>query len=214
MERPELQANVRKIFGKKVKSLRLQGITPLNLFGSGIEPIALQSETKKLALLLGTAGSARLINLKIDNEKQGRPVLFREVERDPMSAKLLHASLFQVKMGEMVAVKAPIVLTGEAPALKGKNTVLLQELDSLDIECLPGSIPDKIVVDISSLVEPGQIRVKDISVGKDITVLNGPDEIVVTVTIPRITAEVKETPVAEVAPTSEEKPAEAEKKAQ
>jgi large subunit ribosomal protein L25 len=213
MEQLELKANVRKITGKKVKSLRREGITPLNLFGSGIESKALQSDTKKLASLVGIAGSARLIRLKIGREKQTRPVLIREVDRDPMSGKLLHASLFQVKMGEKVEVEVPIVLTGEAPVLKEKGNVLLQELDSLSIECLPDRIPGKIEVDLSSLTKPGQIRVKDISLGKEVTVLNDPDKVIVTVTTPRVSVQEEKPPVAEAAaPVPEEKPAETEKR--
>ncbi len=213
MEQLELKANVRKITGKKVKSLRREGITPLNLFGSGIESKALQSDTKKLASLVGIAGSARLIRLKIGREKQTRPVLIREVDRDPMSGKLLHASLFQVKMGEKVEVEVPIVLTGEAPVLREKGCVLIQELDSLSIECLPDRIPGKIEVDLSSLTKLGQIRVKDISLGKEVTVLNDPEDVIVTVTAPRVSVQEEKPPVAEAAaPVPEEKPAETEKR--
>jgi len=213
MEQLELKANVRKITGKKVKSLRREGITPLNLFGSGIESKALQSDTKKLASLVGIAGSARLIRLKIGREKQTRPVLIREVDRDPMSGKLLHASLFQVKMGEKVEVEVPIVLTGEAPVLKEKGNVLVQEMDSLSVECLPDRIPGKIEVDLSSLTKIGQIRVKDISLGKEVTVLNDPEDVIVTVTAPRVAAQEEKPPVAEAAaPVPEEKPAETEKR--
>ncbi len=215
MEQLELEANARTVMGKKVKSLRRQGITPLNLSGSGIESTALQSDTKKLASMIASAGSAKLIRLKIGSEKQTRPVLIREVDRDPMSGKLLHASLFQVKMGEKVEIEVPIVLTGEAPVLKEKGNVLLQELDSLTVECLPDRIPEKIEVDLSSLTKLGQIRVKGISVGKGITVLNDPDEVIVTVTAPRVAAQEAKPPVAEAAaPVPEEKPAETEKRKQ
>jgi large subunit ribosomal protein L25 len=213
MEQLELKANVRKITGKKVKSLRREGITPLNLFGSGIESKALQSDTRKLASLVASAGSARLIRLKIGREKQTRPVLIREIERDPMSGKLLHASLFQVKMGEKVEVEVPIVLTGEAPVLKEKGNVLVQELDSLSVECLPDRIPGKIEVELSSLTKIGQIRVKDISLGKEVTVLNDPEDVIVTVTAPRVSVQEEKPPVAEAAaPVPEEKPAETEKR--
>ena len=125
------------------------------------------------------------------------------------------ASLFQVKMEEMVEVEVPIVLTGEAPVLKEKGNVLLQELDSLTVECLPDRIPEKIEVDLSSLTKLGQIRVKGISVGKGITVLNDPDEVIVTVTAPRVAAQEAKPPVAEAAaPVPEEKPAETEKRKQ
>lgn len=213
MEQLELQANVREITGKKVKILRRQGITPLNLFGAGIESTALQSDTKILTSLIRSAGSARLVRLKIGKEKQTRPVLIREIGRDAMSGKVLHASLFQVNMQQKVEVEVPIILTGEAPIMREKVNILLQPLGSLTVECLPDKIPGKIEVDLSSLTELGQIRVKDISVPKDVTVMNDPDEVIVTVTAPRVSAQVEAPPVVEAAvPATEEKPAETEKR--
>jgi len=87
-----------------------------------------------------------------------------------------------VKMGEKIKLEVPIVLVGEAPALRSKANMLEHELETLTVECLPGKIPAKFEVDISSLTEAGQvIRVKDIAVDKDITILNDPELVVVKI---------------------------------
>jgi large subunit ribosomal protein L25 len=85
-------------------------------------------------------------------------------------------------MAEEIKFEGPVVLVGEAPALKSKDNMLEHELDTLTIECLPAKIPAGIEVDISSLTETEQaIRVEDIDIDKDITVLNDPELVVVKI---------------------------------
>jgi len=83
---------------------------------------------------------------------------------------------------EKIKLEIPVVLAGEAPALKFKDNMLEHELDTLTIECFPAKIPASLEVDISSLTEPGQaIRVKDVALDEDITVLNDPELVVVKI---------------------------------
>jgi large subunit ribosomal protein L25 len=182
MEQIELQANNRDILGKGVRFLRRQGITPVHLFGHDLKSLALQCQTAKLERSLAEAGEIRLVTLKVRDEKKVRPVLVREVQRESLTSKLLHVDFYQVKMDEKVEVEIPIVLVGEAPALEAKGNRLLRELDTLTIECLPSKIPTSLEVNVGSLTEAGQaVRVKDIAVDSDITVLSGPEQVVVTV---------------------------------
>jgi large subunit ribosomal protein L25 len=182
MDKIELTVTNREILGKKVKHLRRQGITPVHLFGHGIKSLALQCETGELERVLGLAGHTGLVSLKVDHEKRSRSVVVREFDRDWRKGQLLHVDLYQVRMGEKIKVDVPIALVGEAPALESKAHMLEHELETLNVECLPAKIPSSIEVDISSLSEPDQtIRVKDITVDKDITILNDPDLVAVKI---------------------------------
>jgi large subunit ribosomal protein L25 len=210
MEQIELQANNRDILGKGVRFLRRQGITPVHLFGHDLKSLALQCQTAKLERSLAEAGEIRLVSLKVGDEKKARPVLVREVQRESLTSKLLHVDFYQVRMGEKVEVEIPIVLVGEAPALEAKGNSLLRELDTLTIECLPSKIPASLQVNVGSLTEAGQaVRVKDIAVDSDITVLNGPEQVVVTVIAPpeeKVVAEEALVKPPEEAKQAEEKP--------
>jgi large subunit ribosomal protein L25 len=94
----------------------------------------------------------------------------------------VHVDLYQVKMDEKVEVEVPIVLVGEAPAIDVKGNTVLQELDSLTVECLPDKIPTNLKLDISSLTEAGQVRrVRDIKVESDIVVTTNPEQVVAAV---------------------------------
>ena len=182
MDKIELEVTNREILGKKVKHLRRQGITPVHLFGHSIKSLALQCNTGELERVLAQAGQTGLISLKLDEEKEPRTVVVREFDRDWRRGKLVHVDFYQVKMGEKIKLEIPVGLAGEAPALKFKDNMLEHELDTLTIECFPAKIPASLEVDISSLTEPGQaIRVKDIALDKDITVLNDPELVVVKI---------------------------------
>ena len=179
MDKLELKVTNREILGKKVKHLRRQGITPVHLFGHGIESLALQCDTVQIERVLSQAEQTGLISLKLDNEKRPRTVMVRAFDRDWRKGQLIHVDFYQVKLREKLKLEVPVVLVGEAPALKSKDNMLEHELDTLTIECLPAKIPANMEVDISSFTEPGQaIRVKDIILGEDIVILNDPELVV------------------------------------
>jgi large subunit ribosomal protein L25 len=183
MEDLTLQVAKRGVLGKKNRFLRRQGITPVHLFGHNIESQSLQCDTVQLKRIIAHAGATRLISLQIDGDKQPKSVFAREIQKDAVGKKLLHVDFYQVKKGEKMAVEVPIVLVGEAPAMKGKDRMLTHGITSLSIECLPDKVPPQIEVDISILEEVEQaITVKDIVLDPSITVEADPEQLVVKVT--------------------------------
>jgi large subunit ribosomal protein L25 len=113
-------------------------------------------------------------------------------------------------MEEKLKVDVPIVLAGEAPALKLKENFLSHELDNLSIECLPDDIPSHIEVDVTVLEEADQsIHVQDIILGEEITVLASPEQLVAKINVRHVEREIEaeeaeaveegEVPVAEAA---------------
>jgi len=183
MDQIELKVTKREVLGKKVRFLRRQGITPVHLFGHGIESEALQCDTANLKSVLAESGHTGLINLKIASEKKPRTAVVREIQLGLRPGELLHVDFYQVKMAEAVKVDIPIVLIGEAPALKDKENTLVHELNALTIECLPAKIPASVELDLTTLTESNQsIRVKDIELGEDVTVLSDPEQVLVRIT--------------------------------
>ncbi|MDO8716823.1 MAG: 50S ribosomal protein L25 [Dehalococcoidales bacterium] len=201
----ELACKTREVLGKKVAALRRQGITPVHLFGHGIDSQTLECDSVQLHHVLAKSGSTRLIDLKIDKVKQPKKVLVREVQRNAIRGDLLHVDFYQVRMEEKVRLEIPIILVGEAPALKQKGNVLAHELTSLNIECFPDVIPNKIEVDLSVLTEADQaIHVKDIKVASGITIIDHPDQLIARISVPRVKEEeVVAAPVAEGEATAE-----------
>ena len=190
MEGLTLQTSKREILGKKTRFLRRQGITPAHLFGHGIESLALECDTTKLQQIIAQAGTTRLISLGVEGDKQPRSVFIREIQRDVCNDELLHVDFYQVRMKEKIRVDVPIVLFGEAPAMKEKGRILTHSLTSLSIESLPDNLPPQIEVDLSPLEELGQaIYIRDIAFSPDITVMTDPDQMVVKVSEARVVEE-------------------------
>lgn len=206
----ELKATKRHIEGKKVKALRQQGITPAHIFGPGVKSETIEVETAALKHTLSQAGHTKLVNLLLGNEKNPRTVMVREVQISSLKGELIHVDFYQVSLTENIKVDVPIVLVGESIAAKAKGNSLVQELIALTVQCLPASIPSSIAVDISPLVTPDQmIRVKDIQVSQDVTILNDPGVVVARISVEKV--EVPEKPKVEaeaVEAGAEEAPAE------
>jgi len=204
-----LQAINRSVSGKKTRFLRRQGITPTHLFGHNLKSLTLQCDTASLQRIIAQAGETRPVNLEIEGEKLPRMAFIREVQKDELTGQLLHVDFYQVKRTEKIKVDIPIVLVGEAPAMKEKGRILTHGVTSLSIECLPGKVPPQIEVDLSTLEEVEQaIHVRDIILSPDITVTTDPDQLVVKVSEVRV-EKVEEVVVAEA--VAEEK---AEEKAE
>ena len=205
-----LKAAKRDILGKKTRFLRRRSITPTHLFGHGIESLALQCDTAELQRLITQGGTTRLIDLRIEAEKQPRSVFIREIQRDELNGQLLHVDFYQIKKTEKITADIPIVLLGEALAIRSKENIIYQELTKLGVECLPENLPPQIEVDLSSLEEVDQaIYVRDIILDPDIAVTTDTDQLIVKVSRVKLALEKEE--VVEVA---EAEAVEAEAKAE
>ncbi len=211
----QLNVDPREVTGKKVKSLRRQGIIPAHLYGRGTESLAVQAPQQEVVHLLRTAGRNAIIDLQIGGENGPRPVVLRSVQRDPVSGELVHLDFFQVSLDETMKVGVPLVLVGEAPAVSVYGGVLLQSLDRLNVEALPGDVPQHVEVDVSELeMLEAALFVRDLSVPASVHVLDDPGIVVAKVAAPRLVTEVeKAAEVEEEAAAAEaaaEAPAEAE----
>jgi len=198
MEELKITAAKREVLGKRNRFLRSQGFTPAHLFGHSLESLTLQCDTNELKKIIAHAGTTRLVSLRIDGDKAPKSVFVREIQRDALGKILLHVDFYQVTKGEKMTMDVPIVLVGEAPAMKGKGRMVSRGITVLSIECLPEKVPPQIEVDISSLVDLEQaIKVKDIVLDPDIAVHVDPEQLVVKVTEVTIKIEEEKPVVAE-----------------
>jgi large subunit ribosomal protein L25 len=192
-----IKATKRSVLGKKSRFLRRQGVTPAHLFGHSLESQAIQCDAVELANLVSSAGKTRLINLNLEGDKDSKLVFVREIQKDFLTRELLHVDFFQVRKDEKMTMDVPIVLVGDANAMKGKGRVMTHGLNFLNIECLPEKIPPKIEVDVTSLKElTDSIHVRDIKLDKDILVHNDPSQLVAKVSEIVVKAEEEAKPVA------------------
>jgi large subunit ribosomal protein L25 len=189
-----LNASRREETGKKVEALRDKGMIPAVLYGHGLENINLVIKYSDLERILNKTNESELIDLVIDN-KETEKVLIHDIQRDSVKHLMTHVDFYQVRMDEKIKTEIEINFLGEAPAVKELGGVLLKNLDKLEVECLPGNIPNHIDVDLSTLKTFDDIiRVKDVQVPETVHILNDMEIPVTNVAEPR---KIEEEPVAE-----------------
>jgi large subunit ribosomal protein L25 len=197
----QLDAQPRTVKGKQVKQLRHSGIIPLVLYGGHIDSSSLQAEERVLRAVLARAGHNRLIYLNL-GDPTPRVVLAREIQREPITGRLLHVDLQEVSLTEKMTVDVPIVLRGTPPAVARGEGLLIHGLERVSIRLLPTDLIPEIVVDVSILNNVNDaLHVSDLQVRDRIEMLTPPDEMiakiipvkeeVITEEVPVTTAEVE-----------------------
>lgn len=206
----ELAVAPRSILGKKVKVLRRQGMTPANIYGHGIPSQAVQVLTPDLARAIRAVGRNTMLQLHLEGEKKRRPVFVRSVQRNPITDEFLHIDFYQVSLKEKIRIEVPLVIVGEAPAVSVHYGILLQSVNVVTMEGLPGDLPPHIEVDVSGLEEiDDAVHLKDLEVSPDVTLLAEPELVVAKVAAPRLAEEVVEEEVEVPEEVAEEEKAEA-----
>lgn len=207
-QRATLAAERRTVVGKEVKKLRRQGFIPGNLYGRGKASQPLQFNGHDLGKFVAAHGPATLIEMHLDGNKRGETVMIQQIQREAVSHAIQHIDFHYIVMSQPIRVHIPVLIEGEAPAIKRDKGVLLHILESVEVEALPARLPEALTIDISDMEELKAIRhVSDLSIPPGVTLLTSADEVIIKIEPPR-TLEVPEEVVAEAAtPEAEEAPA-------
>lgn len=212
-----LKIEKRKISGRRVKNLRLEGLIPANIFGKGVESLSIQTKLTDFENTFKEAGETSIIELLLGKEK--RAVLISNVQYDPISDKPIHVDFHQVNLKEKTTAQVPVVLMGESPAEKQNLGTAVQYISEIEVEALPMDLPEKFEVDISRLEEvDAAILVSDLEYDKSkIEIKISADDTVVKIEALRKEEEIKpvveeEVVEGEEAGEGEEKEGESEEK--
>lgn len=183
MKRTALKAEPRTVMGKKLKTLRREGILPGNVYGKDVPSVSLQVNLKEFEAVFKEAGETGLIDLQLDGE--ARPVLVKNLQLKFPERLPLHIDFYQVNLKEKVKAMVPLEVEGEAKAVTDQIGILLQQISEVEVEALPDKLPENIVVDVTALAAVGdQILVSDLKVDPDITILTDEAQVVVKIDEP------------------------------
>ncbi|RXZ79273.1 50S ribosomal protein L25/general stress protein Ctc [Paenibacillaceae bacterium] len=166
-----------------LRQLRAHGRIPAVVYGKKIDvPASISVEAKELLALLRSHPNA-VVEMEVPSAGK-QPVMMTEIQRDPLSRQLLHIDFRQIDMNEEVKTAIHVDITGEAAGVKagGVLQILLHEVE---IQCLPGSIPESVQVDITDLEIGDQILVSDLKLVSGVTVLSEPGAVVAAVLVPQ-----------------------------
>jgi len=189
-----LGVELREKRGKGVaRKLRAAGRIPGICYRRNAESVAVSLDPRELDLLLrkASAGINTLIDLKVTGggDFDGRQVLVKELQRDPITGAYLHADLYAVDLQQSIHVSVPVHLKGTAIGVTLGGGILDQATRELDVECLPNAIPEEFAVDVSQLEVGDSIHVRDLEVPEGIEILNDPDVSIVSVVAPSVSEE-------------------------
>ena len=188
MEKVVLRAEKREVVGKQVKAMRRAGKLPAVIYGRHTEPISIALDAHNASLVLGRLTSSSLVTIELDGKQF--PTLVREKQRDYIKNRLLHVDFLAVSLTETISASVIVNFVGVSPAVKDYNAVFVVNLASLEVECLPTDLPERIDVDISVLQRPGDgIRVRDVKVSDKVQLLDDPDTMVAVATFAKVEEE-------------------------
>jgi large subunit ribosomal protein L25 len=180
----EINAKIRKTLGKKVKTLRKEGIIPAVLYGTKVKSTPLEIDYNEFEKVYKEAGESTIVKLKV--EKADKNVLIYDVSKDPVTDKFTHIDFYAVRMDKLITTEVPLVFEGESLVVETEDGVLVKNITEVEVEALPTDLPREIKVDISTLrTFDDLIHIKDLKVSEGVKILAEPEEMIVSVIPPR-----------------------------
>jgi large subunit ribosomal protein L25 len=186
-----INASSREEVGKgPTRRLRTQGLIPAAVYGEGTAPVAVSVSAKDIAnILRSDTGHNTIFKLAVPGEKGAEPatVIIKDWQVDPVKGRLLHADLLRLSMTTATRVRVRIETRGEPIGVKMEGGILELQMRELDVECLPGDIPESIAVDVSGLNIGDHVTVADLVFDHDkVKIFVDAGQIVAGVLAPRI----------------------------
>ena len=186
-----LEATVRDSFGKnEARRTRRDGRVPAVVYGAtseggSREATAIAVEPRALLKILHSeAGANTLISLKLDGVDT--KVLVKDFQLDPVTHQVLHADFYRVAMDRTLHVTIPVIAKGEPKGVKQQGGILEFIRREIEIEVLPGDIPESIEVDVSELMLHEGVRVRDVATDPKWKPVTDGDTMLVHVIMPKV----------------------------
>lgn len=188
----KIEVQERSGIGKnKVDKLRNEELIPGVIYSRGEETKHIQVNKRKFERVYKTSGMSTLINLELAGKIE--PVLIKEVQTHPFKDIYYHIDFQKLNMDEKVRLTIPIILNGR-DEIKIQPSILIQQLDEVEIECLPGDIPESIEVDVSGLDFDSPIFISDLEIAKneDVDIFRELDDVIANLIEPTMEDELDE----------------------
>jgi len=187
------------------RRLRHEGLIPAIVYGAKKDPVPVVVDPKKiLEILHSESGVNTIFQLGLSDREARRHVMIKEYQVDPVRGNLIHADFVRIQMDEVIEVDVPVQVTGEAAGVKLDGGILDHVTRQVRVSCLPGDIPEHIVIDVTPLKIGDALRVSDLPKSDKYRILSEADVTLVVVTPPA--KEEVAAPAAEAAPAAPAEP--------
>jgi large subunit ribosomal protein L25 len=181
------------------RRLRVKGLIPAVVYGGKGEAVSVAVDPKVLLRVLRSETGRNTI-LKLDLGAEGKTsAILKQWQLDPVKESFLHADFYRIAMDVALQVKVPVAVKGEARGVKTDGGILELIMRFIEVECLPGDIPERIEIDVTDLGINDSLRISSVLVNAKIKILEDADQVVVHV----IAVKEEAAPVAGAAPAAE-----------
>jgi large subunit ribosomal protein L25 len=186
----KLGVNSRSPEGSRAaRRLRRTGRIPGVLYGGGSEPLNFDVDARELRLALASSGA--VVDVSVDGSKS-TPAVLKEAQRDPVRGHTTHVDLLRVRLDQPIHAVVPLELIGveDLPGVK-QGGILEHLVRELNIEALPTEIPESIVHELGEMEIGDTLTRSAIVAPGGVTLLDDEEIVVVTISAPRLQAEVE-----------------------
>ncbi len=193
-ERTKLVVTQREKLGSpESRRLRRQGLVPGVLYGTG-EPVPISIAERELRrALTGASGLHSILDVEIDGKGKTHASILKEYQVDPVRGGVTHVDLQEVRLDQPITASVSVQLVGsdDAPGVR-EGGVLSQPLREVNVEALPLEVPEHLDIDVSGMELGATLRVSDLGVPEGVRLLDDPESVVATVTMPTRVVEPEE----------------------
>jgi large subunit ribosomal protein L25 len=210
-ERIRLEVHERERPGtRESRRLRRDGLIPGVLYGHG-KPHAISVPERELRrVLTGAAGLHAILDVVLSGQKTTHSSILKDYQVDPIRGKIEHFDLQEVRLDQPIQTNVVVELVGESVGAKAGG-VLSQVAREVRVEALPLEVPERLELDVSAMEIGDALRLADLAAPEGVTLLDDPEMVLATVTVPtkveepeEVVEEGEELPEGEVPP--EEQP--------
>ncbi|MDR5660087.1 50S ribosomal protein L25 [Serpentinicella sp. ANB-PHB4] len=175
-----ISSSIRNDVGKNSSyRMKEQGYVPGVLYGKGIKTIHVQVERGYLETLIRDHGINTIVTLNVEGQTYN--AFLKEVQRDPVTKEILHVDYQHVNHNQEIHVSIPVILRGKKQVEKS-GIILQQQLKEIDIKCATENIPKRVECDISNFSIGDSLRVADLEISKEISIVSDLQSVIASVT--------------------------------
>jgi large subunit ribosomal protein L25 len=174
------------------RRVRREGKIPAVVYGAGKQAMPVSVDPRQVSRILHSeTGHNTVFDLALDGERTKAMIV--DWQYEPIKGSLLHIDLKRIAMDQKLKVNIPIELMGEPAGVKQQGGILEQIAREVEVECLPGDIPNQIELNVSELVFGTVLRISDLPKNDKIKYLSDPEQPVAHI----ITIKEEEVPTAD-----------------
>jgi large subunit ribosomal protein L25 len=186
MKTIEITVEKRSSRGKnEARRTRMAGKVPAVVYGAGKDTVPITVDVRSLSdAFRGGAGENAIFLLKLADSGETRHAMIREFQRDPVSRRPVHLDFVRVLMDTKIRVRVPVEVVNVARGVKADGGILDFVTREIEIECLPGNIPEHLPLDVADLGIGDALRVSDLQAPEGVEVVDDVEKVIVHVAHP------------------------------